>query len=307
MSEYGFQGFPPVQSIKKFINQKKFKLDSKKLSNHQKHSRGMKIIHDYMKNYYTVPEKVKDFVYISQLLQAEGITKGIEAHRRHKPYCMGTLYWQLNDCWPAISWSSVDYYDNWKALHYKARETFKNIIISTKEEADSVKIWLINDDFEDYKGKLHLRLLDFEGEEIWQKTINIKLEKDTSKQVYAQSRKKILQDHIPATVLLKTTLQINDDKSDHDLFYFTAPKHLKLIDPEIEYSLEKKENHFEIELTSNYLAKNVHLTVPYAGNFSKNYFDLLPGEKDKVIFSSDISIEKFRKNLSIKSLSDCQR
>jgi beta-mannosidase len=289
------------------MNQKKFKLDSKKLSNHQKHSRGMKIIHDYMKNYYTVPEKVKDFVYISQLLQAEGITKGIEAHRRHKPYCMGTLYWQLNDCWPAISWSSVDYYDNWKALHYKARETFKNIIISTKEEADSVKIWLINDDFEDYKGKLHLRLLDFEGEEIWQKTIIIKLEKDTSKQVYAQSRKKILQDHIPATVLLKTTLQINDDKSDHDLFYFTAPKHLKLIDPEIEYSLEKKENHFEIELTSNYLAKNVHLTVPYAGNFSKNYFDLLPGEKDKVIFSSDISIEKFRKNLSIKSLSDCQR
>ena len=302
MSEYGFQGFPPVQSIRKFINKKKISLKSDGLTNHQKHSRGMAIIRNYMKNYYPVPEEPENFVYISQLLQAEGIANGIEAHRRHKPYCMGTLYWQLNDCWPAISWSSVDYYDKWKALHYKAGEALKNIIISTKKEADSVKIWLINDDFKDYKGKLQLRLLDFEGEEIWQKTINIKLEKDTSKQVYARSRKKILQDHIPATVFLETTLQINGDKSDHDLSYFTAPKHLKLIDPEIDYSLEKKENHFEIELTSNNLAKNVHLSVPYAGNFSKNYFDLLPGEKVKVTFPSERPIEEFRKKLSIVSL-----
>ena len=84
-------------------------IDSDVMLSHQKHPRGNEIIRTYMERYYRVPRDFESFVYVSQLLQAEGMKTGIEAQRRAKPYCMGSLYWQLNDCWPAASWSSVDY------------------------------------------------------------------------------------------------------------------------------------------------------------------------------------------------------
>ena len=79
---------------------------------------------EYMKREYHVPNDFNKFIYTNQLLQAEGMRIGLEAHRRNRPYCMGSLYWQLNDCWPGISWSSRDYNGNWKALHYVAKKVF---------------------------------------------------------------------------------------------------------------------------------------------------------------------------------------
>src|SRR5690606_36520348 len=108
------------------------RITSEGIKNHQKHSRGFQLIDEYMARDYLVPNNPEDYVYISQLLQAYGITKGIEAQRRAKPYNMGTLYWQLNDCWPAISWSSIDFSVNWKALHYKAKRSFENVLISSE-------------------------------------------------------------------------------------------------------------------------------------------------------------------------------
>ena len=91
-----------------------------------------------------IPTNDEDHVYVSQLLQAKGIVMGIEAQRRAKPYNMGTLYWQLNDCWPAISWSSIDYFGNWKALQYKAKKAFENVLISYQEDTSNISIHIVN-------------------------------------------------------------------------------------------------------------------------------------------------------------------
>ena len=130
MSEYGFQSYPMLCTIKQFCPEDQLNIDSPTLKSHQKHPRGRQIIDKAMQQYYGFDSKslsLEDFCYVSQLLQAWGVGYGILCHitagktPAFPGHCMGTLYWQLNDCWPVASWSSIDYYGNWKALHYRAK------------------------------------------------------------------------------------------------------------------------------------------------------------------------------------------
>ncbi|WP_452219916.1 glycosyl hydrolase 2 galactose-binding domain-containing protein [Lacinutrix salivirga] len=167
MSEFGFQSFPSYEVIK-YINQSdSIHISSEDFKTHQKHSRGFELINEYMERDFPVPNTAEDYVYVSQLLQAYGITKGIEAQRRAKPYTMGTLYWQLNDCWPVVSWSSIDFFGNWKALHYKAKRSFEDVLISSKVEDNILKTYIINDDLEGYGGELAIKIIDFKGKELY--------------------------------------------------------------------------------------------------------------------------------------------
>ena len=145
MSEYGFQSYPMLSTLKRVIpnvepvhetahvydnNKETFHETSLRipsLRSHQKHPRGVQIIDKAMRQYYGFDSRtlsLDDYCYVSQLLQAWGTGYGIFQHIKQQPHCMGTLYWQLNDCWPVASWSSIDYYGNWKALHYRAQALF---------------------------------------------------------------------------------------------------------------------------------------------------------------------------------------
>jgi beta-mannosidase len=136
MSEFGFQSYPLISTIRRYAPE----VDSYStltfseatdkiaaLRSHQKHGRGLQIIDKAMKQYYGFDShtlNVEDYAYVSQLLQAWGTGYGIYQHISQQPHCMGTLYWQLNDSWPVASWSSIDYYGNWKALHYRVKELY---------------------------------------------------------------------------------------------------------------------------------------------------------------------------------------
>ena len=127
MSEYGFQSYPMLSTIRQFCPKDQLYIDSPTLRSHQKHPRGREIIDKAMRQYYGFDSRslnLEDFCYVSQLLQAWGTGYGIFQHIKQQPHCMGTLYWQLNDCWPVASWSSIDYYGNWKALHYRAQALY---------------------------------------------------------------------------------------------------------------------------------------------------------------------------------------
>ena len=129
MSEYGFQSYPMLSTIRQFCPEDQLYIDSPTLRSHQKHPRGREIIDKAMRQYYGFDSKtlnLEDFCYVSQLLQAWGTGYGIFQHIKQQPHCMGTLYWQLNDCWPVASWSSIDYYGNWKALHYRAQALYSD-------------------------------------------------------------------------------------------------------------------------------------------------------------------------------------
>lgn len=138
MTEYGFQSYPLMSTLRQFCPEEQLHIDSPTLRSHQKHGRGREIIDKAMRQYYGFDSRtlsLEDYAYVSQLLQAWGVGYGIYQHLSRQPHCMGTLYWQLNDCWPVASWSSIDYYGNWKALHYRAQALFG--VESGKWEAES--------------------------------------------------------------------------------------------------------------------------------------------------------------------------
>lgn len=149
MSEYGFQSYPEWSTIERFCPENQRFIDSPTMRNHQKHGRGVQIIDKAMKQYYGLDSKtlnIEDYCYVSQLVQAWGTGYGILQHLLAKPYCMGTLYWQLNDCWPVASWSSIDCFGNWKALHYRAKELY----------ADDADLTYWQQYYETYPKDLHL-------------------------------------------------------------------------------------------------------------------------------------------------------
>jgi len=290
VSEFGFQSFPTAEVIN-YINQKdSIDIHTDAIKSHQKHSRGFQLIDEYMKRDYLVPTNDEDYVYVSQLLQAKGITMGIEAQRRAKPTTMGSLFWQLNDCWPSISWSSIDYFGNWKALHYKARKSFKNILISTEKTKYDYDTYIINDSLVDVKGTLQLKIIDFYGKEIWSNSEEIIVKANSSQKVY----------HIPQVDIYKAgyvyIIEFNKAKS---FYYFAKPKDLKLPKGIIEKEIKKTKNGFSINLQSTVLQKDIFLSSKKKGHFSDNFFDLLPNEEITIEFKTDA---KTLEDLKIKTL-----
>ena len=133
-----------------------------------------------MERWYDVPGNIDDYVYVSQLLQAEGMRMAMEAHRREMPYSMGTLYWQLNDCWPVVSWSGLDYYGNKKALHYAAKRAFEDILIAVDREGDQMEVYLVSDDHKTINADLVLQIMDMEGNIKFEQKQKAKLKYGTS-------------------------------------------------------------------------------------------------------------------------------
>jgi beta-mannosidase len=283
MSEFGFQSFPSYETIR-YINQNdSIEITSEGFKNHQKHSRGFELIDTYMERDFPIPDNAEDYVYMSQLLQAYGVTKGIEAQRRAKPYNMGTLFWQLNDCWPAVSWSSIDYFGNWKAQHYKAKQSFENLLISPKIENDILKTWIVNDGLDAHEDILYLKLIDFNGHTIWQDDKTVTVDSNSSAIKYELDLSAIAF-HKNAIVL------ISKFKTESSYFYFVKPKKLKLNEGGIENKITKIKHGFTIELSSKTLQKDVFLFSKTKGHFSDNFFDLLPNTSVTIQFKTESEI-----------------
>ncbi len=271
MSEYGFQGMPKMETLEKVILKEDLNFASEAFKNHQKHPTGFETITEYMTRDFQVPTSLEKYNYVSQLVQARGMKTAIEAHRLAKPYCMGSLYWQFNDCWPVTSWSSLDYYGNWKAAHYQVKESFAPILLAVKENENEISIIGSNDNLEEISGKLFVKLIDFSGKELWtaSKDCDLDFEKST---ICLQ----ISKTELPKFEKEKTILVIEFDskkKKTIAYHYFVKPKELQLEKPTIEFKIVGETL---IELKTNTLAKNVFLQANDTF-FEENYFDLLPG------------------------------
>ena len=146
-AEYGFQSFPEYSTLAKFAAKKDWLLSSPVMKHHQKSYVGNGMIEKQSNLLYGPTDDFEELVYRSQLTQAYAVSSAINGHRLDAPRCMGTLYWQLNDCWPAPTWSSIDYYGNWKALHYTVRDDYRQVAILKKMDSNgNVQLYLKSDD-----------------------------------------------------------------------------------------------------------------------------------------------------------------
>jgi len=293
MSEYGFQGMPDWKTVLSFGNQEELNFDSEVVKNHQKHPTGYKTIDEYMARDYKVPASLEDYCYVSQLLQAVGMKTAIESHRRAKPFCMGTLFWQLNDCWPVTSWSSVDYFGRWKAGMYQVKKSYAEVLVSIKEEDDRYDVYIVNDAVEKKEGELVVNLFDFDGKLLRNTILKKSIGENSSLVQYSLSKKEI-EPHDYRKTVLAATFSSNATSSNTN-FYFVKPKDLLLTKPTIQI---KRLDRVTIEVTSDVLAKNVYLSSSEDCFFSENYFDVLAGEKVIITLSKPIL------DIKVKSLFD---
>ncbi len=289
MSEYGFQAFPEMKTIRTFAEEKDFELESPVMNAHQKADIGNALIKQTMGLYYKVPEKFEDLVYVGLVLQGQGMRHGIEAHRRNRPYCMGSLFWQLNDSWPVVSWSGIDYYGNWKALMYQSKRAFAPILINAIKEGDDLCVYLVSDELQDHDGvRLDVELMDFDGKVHGKWTQSGMLAANSSV-LFMKKRADELQGKLSAaTSLLHFTLK---DKNGvtlaDDVFYFAYPKDQKLPEANIETSVRRRGDAIEMTLKTDKLARDIFVEVPVQGvRFTDNFFDLLPGQRKKITITS---------------------
>ncbi len=145
VSEYGFQSMASETCMATVIPEQERNLSSPSSKNHQKHPTGYETITQYAKQYFTIPNSIDSFRYVSQVTQAIGMKTAIEAHRIHKPYCMGSLYWQLNDCWPVTSWSTTDYALQPKAAYYRIKQAFSPVAILAKMDSTNIQLHALSD------------------------------------------------------------------------------------------------------------------------------------------------------------------
>ncbi|MFS4429023.1 beta-mannosidase [Chryseobacterium sp. S90] len=294
MSEYGFQGTPSLETTKSmFSGIPDLNLQNSTIKAHEKHARGWDIINEYLKRDYKIPTDFVQYNYVSQLLQARGMQIAIEAHRRAKPYNMGTLYWQLNDCWPVVSWSSIDYLGNWKAFHYQAKRSFEPVLVSIAETNTSYDVYLISDLIKEMKVDTKFELIDFKGKTLWKANQSDVVNADVSKKIRSINKSELAQFNLSEAVL-----KISSEKgiSFQKLFFFNKPKDLKLSKPDIKI---RKISPAEIEISTDVLAKDVYLIGDT--HFSDNFFDLLPGTSKRITLSKPLG------NVEVMSLWDVMK
>lgn len=306
MSEFGFQSFPEMKTIATFASAKDYDVESEVMNAHQKSSIGNALIRTYMERDYIVPLKFEDFVYIGMVLQGHGMRRGFEAHRRNRPYCMGTLYWQLNDSWPVVSWSGIDYYGNWKALHYQARRAFAPIVINPVQENDSLGIYLLSDKLESLAElSLDMRLVHFGGKTLRRESVKpFVLPGNTSLQVHREAISDWATPEQRKECLLILTLKdASGRKLAQEACFFDRTKNLSLPPATVSCKVKQADGRYELTLYSSVLAKDVFIRIPIQGaRFSDNFFDLLPGESKKVIITSPLLKKGEKTDIVIKHI-----
>ena len=208
---------------------------------------------------YRTPKDFESYVYVSQVLQAEGVKVAMEAHRRAMPFCMGSLYWQIDDCWPVASWSSIDYYGRWKALHYTAQHSYAPILISPVFSKDDVKVYIVSDKREEIDALLDATVMDFDGKIVFQKSIPVFVSPNHAEIAVVFTISQLVANLDKSLLVFVCGLKKGDTLLADDISYFTTPKDLDLKQPNYSKKITKTDSGFSIELSTNTLAKNVYL------------------------------------------------
>jgi beta-mannosidase len=308
VTEYGFQSFPEMKTIEAFtLPEDRTSIFTPVMLDHQKNNEGNSIIRDYLLKDYPEPRDFASFLYVSQVLQAEGIKIGAEHFRRSRPETMGSIFWQLNDCWPVASWSSIDYYGRWKALQYYAQRFYAPLLVSPHIEDGILKAYIVSDKVQPVSGELHLRLIDFDGKPAKELNLPVSVP-PLSSQVYAQWPLSDLGSAggtDAAQQVVVAELVVEGKSVSRNLIYLVPTKKVSLPMAKIRAELTTSMEEYHLKLSSPVLARSVYVTFgASSAELSDNYFDLLPGETVDVLVKTKEPLERLKAALQVVSLAD---
>jgi beta-mannosidase len=283
MSEFGFQALPPLATIRAYADEAEWNMTSYVMELHQKNASGNSLMVGQMLDTFRLPQDFPSLVYLSLALQAEGIRYGVEHWRRHPDRVAGTLYWQLNDCWPVASWSSIDYFGRWKALHYAARRFYAPLLLSIEDDPPRQSVFLTNDTREPWQGSLRWSLETLDGTALDGGETPARVAPLAATLIAAFD----LAGHVTADnrrdLAFVAELWQGDDLIARQTAFFAPTKHLQLVDPRLAASCRAADGQLHVELRGRSLARLVELSLDGADVvFSDNYFDLPAGRAARV-------------------------
>lgn len=310
-SEFGFQSFPEPNVINSFTEESDRNITSYVMEKHQRSPIGNDAILQYMLSWFKLPTSFDMLMWTSQILQGLAIKYAVEHWRRSMPRGMGTLYWQLNDCWPVASWSSIDYTGNYKALHYKAKNFFSPVLISGVEDKDNIRLelHLSNDLREDQSGQVSYIVYGLDGHKVEENEFHMDIEAGQSKEVIKLDLKAVIEDNggIRNCVVWYGYKVAGEILTDNTTF-FERPKHLKLEAASINKSIKQiDETHFTITLTTNKPTFWLWTSIgEQYGRYSDRFFDLYPHQSKVIQMTTDkeMTLEAFGDLLTINSITD---
>jgi beta-mannosidase len=322
-SEFGMQAYPHPETAATFTRETN--LFGPDMDNHQKNGGGNQTIFDYVSRLYRFPKDYASAVYLSQLNQAHCIRIGVEHMRRNMPRTMGALYWQLNDCWPVASWSSIDFGGRWKALHYAAKHFFAPAMVSVKRigtetlqtssnsvvsTINSVEISTVFDGPARARGELYWELYQLSSRLIvLSGQRRVTLRPNESKLWKTLDLEKMISRHGREDLVLRTGLTAEGFPSSANTTFFTAPKRIAFQPADIRFTLRRvDERTFDVTLTSRVFCHQVYLNLAdgLLHRLSDNFFDLYPDQKHRVrlTLSRKTDSQRLRDKLTILSYID---
>ncbi len=305
MSEYGLQGWPAMSTLRSFAKPEDLRIDSPVVRAHQKFMAGdgnRRLLH-YIRADYGEPRDFEHFVYLSQVMQAEGIELAALHHRASRPRTMGSLYWQLNDVWPGASWSSIDYYGRWKPLHFHARRFFADIAVAALRRAGETQVTLISDKTVPVAAEWRLRVLDFDGKMYRDERKPVVLAPLAAMPVAAYSDAELLRGADPTRTAAVFELWAEGVAVSRRIVYFEAPKALALPDPGLKAALKRDGEGYLLELRARALARALWVDFgSLDAELSDNALTLLPGETVALRVRSGASLAELRRAMELRWL-----
>ncbi|WP_459191019.1 beta-mannosidase [Halosimplex sp. J119] len=305
VSEFGYQSFPSLDSLRTVLTEpEEFNPTSPMMEHHQRNPGGNTTILRRMADYFRIPFDFSDFVYLSQLLQAEAMSTAIEHWRRRKPTTMGALYWQLNDLWPVASWASIEYDGKWKAQQYAARRQFAPVLLSFHPEFEggdgidnaqaenpddpdwgdltAQTLWITSDKTDTVSGDVTVEILTFDGDIRPEETIAVDIDAHESTALRTIERADLPDDVTPSDVMVRAVFDGTGESYPATAF-FADYKRLSL--PETELSVEI--DGADVTVAADEAALFVELDPgTLSGAFSDNYIHLAPGERRTLTFDA---------------------
>jgi beta-mannosidase len=312
MSEFGFQSFPEPKTVRVYTNEAdRASVVTPIMEWHQRNGdgKGNEKIRDTILRYFNPPKDFDSALWLSQILQAYGIKIGAEFWRQTMPQSMGCIFWQYNDCWPVASWSSVDYFGRWKALHYLARRFYAPLLVSGLEnrEQGTVEVFVTSDRLAPCRGTLSWNTTDVQGKSLSHGSFDLEIQPRESRKVKTLDFGKLCREQGFNNVLTWLKLAVDGKTGSENLVLFVPPKDIRLADPRIKTDVSSAPEGFLVTLTAENPALWAWLTLEEAdAKYSDNFVHLATNLPGQILVQPNVPMSKtdFAKNLRVRSLFD---
>ena len=311
-SDYGFQSFPEFESVKIYAPEERdWNINSEVMMDHQRAgSYANNLIREYMNEEFRTPEDFPTFLYVGSVLQGDAIKTAVEAHRRDMPYCMGTLVWQHNDCWPVASWAGRDWYGRWKAQQYYSKAAYDDILVSPVVLGDTLKVNIVSDRRKPVNGNFTLKVMRLDGTPVKSIERKCKVAALTSEQILNLPVAELLGDNKRGEVIISAEYAIPGDRTYNNVAFATKQKYMDYQAPGYNLDIQPAEGGYDVTVSTanGQFARAVFMSLEGIDNFfSDNYFNLLPGEKRTIRVTSPLAADEFRRQLKVISMGDVHK